>query len=95
MIENAIDAVSNGGIIEVNDSIKSENYLVRIIDNGCGINEPDKIFEAFHSEKKGGTGLGLAIAKKIMELHNGNITLLKTKPGETIFELSFPSLDKG
>ena len=95
MIENAIDAVSNGGIIEVNDSIKSENYLVRIIDNGCGINEPDKIFEAFHSEKKGGTGLGLAIAKKIMELHDGNITLLKTKPGETIFELSFPSLDKG
>ena len=95
MIENAIDAVSNGGIIEINDSKKSENYLVRIIDNGCGINEPDKIFEAFHSEKKGGTGLGLAIAKKIMELHDGNITLLKTKPGETIFELSFPSLDKG
>jgi PAS domain S-box-containing protein len=95
MIENAIDAVSNGGIIEINDSIKSENYLVYIIDNGCGINEPDKIFEAFHSEKKGGTGLGLAIAKKIMELHDGNITLIKTKPGETIFELRFPSLIKG
>ena len=95
MIENAIDAVSNGGIIEINDSLKSENYLVYIIDNGCGINEPDKIFEAFHSEKKGGTGLGLAIAKKIMELHDGNITLIKTKPGETIFELRFPSLIKG
>ena len=95
MIENAIDAVSNGGIIEINDSIKSENYLVQIIDNGCGISEPDRTFEAFHSEKKGGTGLGLAIAKKIMELHDGNITLIKTKPGETIFELSFPSLVKG
>jgi PAS domain S-box-containing protein len=95
MIENAVDAVANGGIIEINDSIKSENYLVYITDNGCGINEPDKIFEAFHSEKKGGTGLGLAIAKKIMELHDGNITLIKTKPGETIFELSFPSLIKG
>ncbi len=91
VIDNAIDAVSNGGTIELKDSVDSKNYLIQIIDNGCGITEPDKIFEAFHTLKKGGTGLGLAIAKKIMELHDGNISLIKSEPGRTIFELQFPS----
>lgn len=94
LIENAIDAVANGGIIEISDSVSAGNYVIQIIDNGCGIVEPDKIFEAFHSEKKGGTGLGLVIAKKIMEMHEGNITLIKSKPGGTIFELQFPSYGK-
>ena len=91
VIENAIDAVANGGEIELNDSIIGGNYVIHIIDNGCGIAEPEKVFEAFHSEKKGGTGLGLAIAKKIMEMHEGNITLIKSKPGGTVFELQFQS----
>ena len=95
MIENSIDAVANGGVIELNDSVVAENYLVHIIDNGCGITEQDKVFEAFHSEKRGGTGLGLAIAKKIMEMHEGNIALIKSKPGGTVFELQFPSYNKG
>ena len=95
MIENSIDAVANGGVIELNDSVVAENYLVHIIDNGCGITEQDKVFEAFHSEKRGGTGLGLGIAKKIMEMHEGNITLIKSKPGGTVFELQFPSYNKG
>lgn len=95
MIENSIDAVANGGVIELNDSVVAENYLIHIIDNGCGITEQDKVFEAFHSEKRGGTGLGLAIAKKIMEIHEGNITLINSKPGGTVFELQFPSYNKG
>ncbi len=94
LIENAIDAVANGGIIEINDSVSAGSYVIQIVDNGCGIIEPDKIFEAFHSEKKGGTGLGLVIAKKIMEMHEGNITLIESKPGGTIFELQFPSYSK-
>jgi len=91
LIENAADAVSEGGVIEINDSVNDGNYLIRITDNGEGIVETAKIFEAFHSGKKGGTGLGLAIAKKIMDLHEGNINLLETKPGKTTFELQFPS----
>ena len=91
VIENAIDAVANGGEIELNDSVIGENYVIHVIDNGCGIDEPEKVFDAFHSEKKGGTGLGLAIAKKIMEMHEGNITLIKSKPGGTVFELQFQS----
>jgi PAS domain S-box-containing protein len=95
MIENAIDAVADGGMIELNDSVVGGNYTIHIIDDGCGITEPEKVFEAFHSEKKSGTGLGLAIAKKIIEMHEGNITLIKSKPGGTVFELQFPSYSKG
>ena len=95
VIENAIDAVTNGGIIELNDSVVGGDYMVQIIDNGCGITDPEKVFEAFQSEKTGGTGLGLAIAKKIMEMHEGKITLIKSKPGGTVFELQFPSYSKG
>ena len=91
LIENAIDAVTNSGTIEINDIVTGGNYVIHIKDDGCGITQPEKVFEAFHSEKKGGTGLGLAIAKKIMEMHEGNIALLKSNPGETIFELQFSS----
>ncbi len=92
LIENAVDAVSEFGVIEINDRVSKGKYFIKIIDNGCGIAEPDRIFESFHSEKNNGTGLGLAIAKKIMEKHQGNINLIESRSGRTIFELQFPSV---
>ena len=92
LIENAVDAVSEFGVIEIKDRVSKGKYFIKIIDNGCGIAEPDRIFESFHSEKNNGTGLGLAIAKKIMEKHQGNINLLESRSGRTIFELQFPSV---
>ncbi|MDP3442830.1 MAG: ATP-binding protein, partial [Ignavibacteria bacterium] len=68
-----------------------DNYLIiRLTDDGCGIEEPDNIFDPFFTTKVSGTGLGLSISQKIIEQHNGKFSLFSSRPGETIFEIKLP-----
>ncbi len=90
IIENSIDAVSGNGIIEIWADKNEETYSIYIKDNGTGVVQKERIFEPFFSTKSNGTGLGLSIVKKILELHKGEIILVSSKPGETIFKLNFP-----
>jgi PAS domain S-box-containing protein len=87
LIENSIDAVDNNGKISVYAEENDEDDYVRIFirDDGTGIESGDQIFEPFYTNKNTGTGLGLAIAQRIVELHNGEIKLLSSRNGETIF----------
>jgi nitrogen-specific signal transduction histidine kinase len=49
------------------------------------------LFEPFVSDgKQSGTGLGLTLANAVAKEHGGAVRLLRTAPGETIFELSLP-----
>jgi len=68
------------GKISIDTSFKKNNLIVKISDNGCGIKEPEKIFDAGYTTKGVGvgTGLGLAISQKIIEKHKGKINV-KTK----------------
>ncbi len=87
IISNAIQAMPEGGKLKIetrevfNDT--KEYIEIRIIDNGCGIEEKnqDKVFEPFYTTKKNGTGLGLAIVNRIVESHMGKIRI-KSKPGK-------------
>lgn len=90
ILENSVDAISYSGTIELFSKIESDNKVnIYIRDDGSGIEENEKIFDAFYSTKSSGTGLGLAIARNTIEHHNGSIQLISSKPGETIFEISF------
>jgi signal transduction histidine kinase len=68
-----------------------EQYIVlNVIDNGAGVSEKirDSLFEPFVSEgKQKGTGLGLTLAHCIAVEHGGEVTLLSSRPGETIFQM--------
>jgi signal transduction histidine kinase len=50
---------------------------VRIRDNGAGLTseQRERIFEPFFTTKTNGTGLGMAIAKRIVEAHEGKISV--------------------
>ena len=64
--------------------------IVSVIDNGDGIPENirDSLFEPFVSEgKQKGTGLGLTLAHCIAVEHGGEVVLLSSFPGETIFQM--------
>jgi signal transduction histidine kinase len=81
---------------EVVVSITTENEMIsiRIIDTGPGVAEHIRgsLFQPFVSDgKQSGTGLGLTLANVVAKEHGGAVTLLSTRPGETIFELSFQS----
>ena len=63
-----------------------------VSDTACGISEENisKIFEPYFSTKETGTGLGLAIVHKIVDIHNGSITV-ESKEGEgTKFTVKLP-----
>ena len=73
-------------------------FRVAVADTGPGIPEAEqaRIFHEFHqvdssnTKKKGGTGLGLAIAKRIVELHGGQISV-KSEPGKgATFQFELP-----
>ena len=73
-------------------TLKTEEHyaIVNITDNGPGV--PEKIrgslFEPFVSEgKQKGTGLGLTLAHCIAAEHGGEVILLSSRPGETIFQM--------
>ena len=77
IILNAIQAMGQGGVLNI-EGTKSENYVTIIFrDSGEGIKDEDKkrIFEPFFSTKPRGTGLGLPTAKIIIEKHKGSINL--------------------
>ncbi|MEQ8625016.1 MAG: ATP-binding protein [Vicingaceae bacterium] len=94
LIDNAIDALpEKGGLLEI-DIKKENNFLiVSVKDNGSGISKEDAshIFDPFFTTKKvgEGTGLGLDVAKRIVDHHNGKLTL-KSTPGTTTFEVCIP-----
>ncbi len=93
ILMNAVHAIKDKGKITIDTSYKNENLSVKIKDTGCGIKEPDKIFFAGYTTKGVGvgTGLGLAISQKIIEKHNGKISV-KTKLNEgSEFDITIPS----
>ena len=94
LIQNAAYAMNNSGILEISLKKIDDQILVAIADTGNGIPETiiGKIFEPLFTTKKlgEGTGLGLNIVKKIVEKHNGCISV-ESKPGEgTRFTITFP-----
>lgn len=93
LLVNAIDAVKNipNPIITLNAEFINDKTIIRINDNGVGIDEEllDKIFIPFFSTRKNGSGIGLTLCKQIMMLHGGNIQVV-SKTGEgTSFILQF------
>jgi len=91
---NAADAVSEQrGTVEVSAGPQGEDRLaISVADDGGGIppQEAERIFQIFHSTKKGGTGLGLAISQRIVEAHGGTISAGSRGGGGALFTIVLP-----
>jgi signal transduction histidine kinase len=93
LIDNALDAVDEGGQIEIIARRERDQVVVRVIDNGHGIPAEvrDRIFDPFFTTKPvgKGTGLGLDIVRRLVQRHNGQIEL-ESRPGRTEFRVMLP-----
>jgi signal transduction histidine kinase len=93
LIQNAVDAMSEGGVLTMRAHANDTWVEVEIADNGSGI--PDelrpRIFEPFFTTKDVGVGmgLGLGIAQRIVRTHQGHIEV-RSRPGETIMCVRLP-----
>jgi two-component system, sporulation sensor kinase E len=77
IVQNSIEAMSDGGTLRVATGVKQKRVVVRLEDSGTGIPEEDidKVFEVFYTSKEKGTGLGLPISFHIIEMHGGTIEI--------------------
>lgn len=93
LIDNAIDALPDGGQLTITSEKDRDFILTKVIDNGSGIPEDikSKIFDPFFTTKSigAGTGLGLDIVQGIVRRHNGSIKV-QSKPGQTEFSVCLP-----
>jgi signal transduction histidine kinase len=93
LIDNALDAVSAAGRVEVHACREHQRVVVRILDDGPGIPSQDlaRIFDPFFTTKPigQGTGLGLDIVRRLVR-HNDGAIDVESKPGRTEFRVSLP-----
>jgi len=90
LIDNALDAIANGGRVEVSATCERQRAVVRVIDNGTGIPAEirDRIFDPFLTTKPvgKGTGLGLDIVRRLV-IHNDAEIEVESVPGRTEFRV--------
>lgn len=96
IVSNAIDAVQHGGIVKLSTGTAlhagNPKAIVRVGDDGPGIS-PDllpNVFKPFVTGKSGGSGLGLSQAKKIIDLHLGEINIESIVGAGTTVIVSLP-----
>ena len=95
LIDNAIDAAPDSGLVEVSAAGRDDSVVVRVVDNGPGVPQEltERIFEPFFTTKPigAGTGLGLDIARRLVSQHDGQIEV-DSRPGRTEFRVILPRM---
>jgi two-component system, sporulation sensor kinase A len=92
ILKNSIEAMTKGGTIHISvQQQNSDSIVISIADQGSGIPKHllERISEPFFTTKEEGTGLGLMICKKIIEEHNGSLTI-DSSPKGTNIEIILP-----
>jgi signal transduction histidine kinase len=93
LIDNAVDAMPDGGTLQIKTEQAGHFFMVRIIDNGTGIPAEilPKIYDPFFTTKPvgKGTGLGLDVVNRLLQNHQAVISA-KSEPGRTEFSVCFP-----
>ncbi|MFQ6056618.1 MAG: sensor histidine kinase, partial [Methanosarcinales archaeon] len=92
LINNALDAMPDCGILEIITQLKNNIVEIKFSDNGVGISENNlkKIFEPLFTTKAKGFGLGLTICKTLLEGHGGTIEVESEVDKGTTFIIKLP-----
>lgn len=96
ILDNAIKHSAKSSVVSIKGDRVGKQAVLQISDQGKGIDEDDlpRVFEQFYradvSRKGDGAGLGLAIAKRIIEAHNGSITVSSQVARGTTFTIYLP-----
>ena len=77
ILQNALQACSEHGKVDICTTQKSSSAVVSVRDTGVGLTKDQlgRVFQPFYTTKDSGTGLGLAICRQIMQEHGGSIEI--------------------
>lgn len=92
LIRNAVESIDDWGEVKLRIFNQNNQLLIQVEDNGCGIDPEhlDTLFLPFVTHKKCGSGLGLAIAKRVIDAHQGTLTVTSEHGKGTSFTISLP-----
>jgi two-component system sensor histidine kinase CiaH len=99
LLDNAIKYSSAGSSVKVDGAHKGKHVVFRVSDEGPGVNADDipHIFDRFYRADKSrnqmqteGYGIGLALAKKIIDQHGGEISVVSTEGKGATFSIKLP-----
>jgi len=92
LITNAIQAMPQGGELEITAQKNGEEELISFRDTGVGVSQETlpKLFGPLFTTKAQGQGLGLAVCKRVMEAHGGTITVDSTVGKGSTFTARLP-----
>lgn len=95
LLRNALESINSEGIVSLEAENRQNSIVIKVIDNGQGlpVKDTNKIFEPFFSTKERGAGLGLALARKIIQLHGGELTAEGNSPRGSVFRIVLPRVD--
>lgn len=101
LLNNAIKYSKPEGNVSIRLIRDGDHALIEFEDNGRGIPEEDlpRIFERFYrvpaqADRTIGTGLGLTIVKRIVDSHNGQITVASKADQGSVFRVRLPAGSK-
>jgi len=92
LITNALQAMPDGGLLTIKASKSGDSVLISFQDTGIGISPENltKIFQPLFTTKAKGQGLGLAVCRRLVEAHNGNITVQSEAGKGSTFTIEIP-----
>ena len=94
LIDNAVAAMSDCDRprLRLEAESRPDAVVLLVGDNGPGVapEDRDRVFDLFHSERRGGTGLGLAIVRRIAATHGGDARVRENGSGGATFEVVLP-----
>lgn len=92
LIINGINAMPNGGELNISSKRIENDLIIAVSDTGIGIKEEiiEKIFNPFFTTRPEGTGLGLSVVHQLVVQNEGEIHVASNVGEGTIFFITFP-----
>jgi signal transduction histidine kinase len=93
LIINAVQAIHDGGRVDIECGREDSFSYISVADTGEGVEHEEigNIFEPYYSTKKFGIGIGLAITKRFIEEHGGSIGIESERGKGTTIKIRIPA----
>ncbi|MBE6359684.1 MAG: PAS domain-containing protein [Lentisphaerae bacterium] len=93
IIRNAVQAMSNGGILEIYGYSAGDFRVLEFSDSGRGMSPEDlrEMFVPFKTTKAGGNGIGTMIIERVCREHGAEFGVVSSEGRGTVFQLKFPN----
>jgi two-component system sensor histidine kinase HydH len=92
ILRNAVQASPANRPAQASVSVENGRLVYVIQDHGDGLpaGQEERIFDPFFTTRTTGTGLGLALARRIVELHGGQVSAENSSTGGAVFRVELP-----